>query len=175
MYDDEEEEVVIPQQIVIEEYDVDDDNDDEAETDDTFTKKGTDDRAFVDQQAKDYDEMKRKKREEITHLKQARLNTQAKLSKKERELSALEIQLRKSAYVETRERVVDEREEREQRGNTSREVRADKEVDQIKKENKDDIEAEKHRTLLAEVVVLRDIDAEAARKISLLEHELLRS
>ena len=175
MYDDEEEEVVIPQQIVIEEYDVDDDNDDEAETDDTFTKKGMDDRAFVDQQAKDYDEMKRKKREEITHLKQARLNTQAKLSKKERELSALEIQLRKSAYVETRERVVDEREEREQRGNTSREVRADKEVDQIKKENKDDIEAEKHRTLLAEVVVLRDIDAEAARKISLLEHELLRS
>ena len=175
MYDDEEEEVVIPQQIVIEEYDDDDDDDDEAETDDTFTKKGTDDRAFVDQQAKDYDEMKRKKREEITHLKQARLNTQAKLSKKERELSALEIQLRKSAYVETRERVVDEREEREQRGNTSREVRADKEVDQIKKENKDDIEAEKHRTLLAEVVVLRDIDAEAARKISLLEHGLLRS
>ena len=162
-------------------YDDDEIEDFEEETEEatadieSYQEKGTSDRALVDQQAKDYDEMKRKKRDEITHLKQARLNAQAKLSKKERELSALEIQLRKSAYTETRERVADEREESEQRGNVSREIRADKEVDQIKKENKDDIEEEKHRTLLAEVVELRNIDAEAARKISLLDHELLRS
>ncbi len=177
MYDDdEEEEIVIPQQIVIEEYDDDlDEEDEEEQSDDTFTKKGTEDRAFVDQQAKDYDEMKKRKRDEIAHLKQARLNAQAKLSKKQRELTALEIQLRKSEYVDTRERVAGARKEVEHRGDMTREDRADVEIDEIKKENKDDVEELKHKELLAEVKELRDIDTEAARKISLLEHDLLRS
>lgn len=179
MYDDDEDEVeeyvevAIPQQ-VIEQYD-DDDEEEEEVADDTFTKKGTEDRAFVDQQAKAYDEMKKQKRDEIAQLKQARLNAQAKLSKKQRELAALEIQLRKSAYVETRERVASEREESERHGTITREERADTEIDEIKKENKDDAEETKHRELTAEVKALRDIDTEAARKISLLEHELLRS
>ena len=162
----------------------DDDNDideyaEESQHDDAqaaaYEKKGTDDRALVDQQAKEYDEMKRRKREEITHLKQARLNAQSKLSKKERELAALEIQLRKSAYMNTRERVAEARIEVEQRGSATREDQAVIEVDEIKRENKDEIEDEKHRSLLAEVAALKNIDNEAARKISLLEHELLRS
>ena len=37
-----------------------------------YVKKGTDDRAFVDAQAKEYDEMKRKKRAELEHLKTER-------------------------------------------------------------------------------------------------------
>ena len=178
MYDDEEEEeeIVIPQQIVIEEYDDDTDEEDEdGQADDTFTKKGTDDRAFVDQQAKDYDEMKKRKRDEIVRLKQARLNAQAKLSKKQRELTALEIQIRKSEYIDTRERVAGAREEAEHHGDVTRADRADVEIDEIKKENKDDAEELKHNQLLSEVKALRDVDTEAARKISLLEHDLLRS
>ena len=177
MDDEDEEEIIIPQQVVIEEYDdePDEDDEEEAEADDTFTKKGTEDRAFVDQQAKDYDEMKKRKRDEIAHLKQARLNAQAKLSKKQRELTALEIQLHKSEYVDTRERVASAREEVEHHGTITREERADTEIEEIKKDNRDDLEEEKHRTLLLEVTELRNIDTEAARKISLLEHELLRS
>lgn len=178
MYDDDEEEIVIPEQIVIEEYDddVDDEEDEEEElTDDTFTKKGTDDRSFVDQQAKDYDEMKKRRRDEIARLKQARLNAQSKLSKKQRELTALEIQLRKSEYVDTRERVAGARKEVEHHGDMTREDHADVEIDEIKKENKDDAQEAKHKELLAEVKALKDVDEEAARKISMLEHELLRS
>ena len=175
--DEDEEEIIIPQQVVIEEYDdePDEDDEEEAEADDTFTKKGTEDRAFVDQQAKDYDEMKKRKRDEIAHLKQARLNAQAKLSKKQRELTALEIQIRKSEYIDTRERVAGAREEAEHHGDVTRADRADVEIDEIKKENKDDAEELKHNQLLSEVKALRDVDTEAARKISLLEHDLLRS
>ena len=177
MDDEDEDEIIIPQQVVIEEYDdePDEGDEEEAEADDVYTKKGTGDRAFVDQQAKDYDEMKKRKRDEIAHLKQARLNAQAKLSKKQRELTALEIQLRKSEYVNTRERVASAREEVEHHGTITREERADTEIEEIKKDNKDDEEELKHKALLVEVKALRDVDTEAARKISLLEHELLRS
>lgn len=168
----------MPQQIIIEGYDddaPDEDDDEETETDDTFTKKGTDDRAFVDQQAKDYDEKKKRMRDEIAHLKQSRLNAEAKLSKKQRELTALEIQLRKSEYIDTRDRVAGAREEADHHGDITREQRADTEIEEIKKVNKDDAEDIKHKELLAEVKALKDIDTEAARKISLLEHDLLRS
>lgn len=176
MYDDDEtveyEEIIVPE-IIDEEDGVG--GEEEEDSADPYTQKGFDDRAVVDQQAKEYDEMKRKKRSEITQLKQARLTTQAKLSKKERELAAFELQLRKSAYLDTRARVAGERQDAEQRDNQTREVVADKEVEEIKRDNKEGTEDAEYRVLLEEVRTLRGIDTELARKISLLEHELLRS
>ena len=140
-----------------------------------YAKKGTDDRAFVDQQAKDYDEMKRKKRAAIDSLKKDRLTAQSKFSSKQRELNTLEIALRQDHYVETRERVKDERDEAMREEKATREERADIEVEQIARAGDRNEREEKHKVLLEECAALKAVVDETARQISLLEHELLRS
>ncbi len=160
-------------------YDDEDEDDDEGEIDMEQqvidAKKGTDDRAFVDEQAKEYDAMKKRKRDELAALKQRRLAAQSKLGAKERTLHALEIALKRDQYVETRERIADERSEVSEDAQTAREEKAEKEIEGVTKGN-DRIEREsEYATLLAEVKALRVRADEAARAISLLEHELFRS
>lgn len=160
-------------------YDDEDDDEDEGEIglDQQVldAKKGTDDRAFVDEQAKEYDAMKKRKRDELAALKQKRLTTQSKLGTKERKLHALDIALKRDQYIETRERIAEERSEVSEDAQTAREEKAEKEIEGVTKEN-DRIEREgEYAALLAEVKELRTSAEEAARAISLLEHELFRS
>ena len=163
--------------------DEDDDDDDEYEDDGEIglnqqaqdAKKGTDDRAFVDEQAKEYDAMKKRKRDELARLKQVRLAAQSKLSAKERKLHALEIALNRDQYVETRERIADERSEVSEDAQTAREEKAQKEIEGVTKANDRIVREGEYAALLAEVKELRTSADEAARAISLLEHELFRS
>lgn len=138
------------------------------------SKKGSDDRAFVDQQAKEYDEMKKHKRDELAALKQQHLALQSKLGAKERELHVIERDLRTSQYVDTRKSIAEERNEAEGR-EISREEKANTEIDIIGRENDRAALEAAYAMLHAEVVQLRASADETARKISLLEHEILRS
>ncbi len=153
-----------------------DEEDDEEETEvsDIYQTKGADDRAFVDAQAKEYDAMKKRKRDELAGLKQRRLAAQSKLAAKERELHQLELELKKDAYLETRARVVSERTPESEIEAMSREAHADTEISQITKTNERAQKEEAHAHLLREVSQLKAASDEAARSISLLEHELLR-
>jgi hypothetical protein len=163
MYDDEED-------IEDEEYEIGLEQAAEA-----YDTKGKEDRAFVDQQAKEYDEVKKKKRDEITHLKNIRLTAQSKLAHKERELAALLLTIRKDQYLETRERVQDEREEAMHDEKFTREEKADLEVEGINREmDREDREA-KHEELRKECAELKAHVDEISRQISLLEYELIRS
>ncbi len=160
-----------------EDEDEDDDDEDETGFDQQMedAKKGTDDRAFVDEQAKEYDAMKKRKRDLLAALKQKRLTAQSKLSAKERKLHALEIALKRDQYVETRERIAEERSEVSEDAQTAREEKAEKEIEVVTKGN-DRIEREgEYAALLTEVKELHASADEAARAISLLEHELFRS
>lgn len=141
----------------------------------SYEKKGTDDRAFVDTQAKEYDEIKRKKRAELEHLKTKRLSAQSKLSAKEHELSALELLMRKDDYLDTKERVRDAREEVSNDSVHEREETATKEVAVIANLIEHDTHEAKHTELLKEKTLLKSNVDEVARQISLLEHEILRS
>lgn len=139
------------------------------------TKKGADDRAFVDQQAKEYDEMKKRKRDELAALKQERLALESKLGAKERVLHALEIKLKRGEYLDMRESIRNERSEVSADERTAREEKADKEIGVIAKDNEyAAIEAE-HTELLTEVTALRNSADEIARAVSLLEHDIFRS
>ena len=138
-------------------------------------KKGTDDRAFVDEQAKEYDAMKKRKRDELAALKQKRLAAQSKLGAKERALHSLEIALNRDQYVETRERIALERKEVSQDAQTAKEEKAEQEIEGVTKGNDRIQREDEYATLLAEVNTLRASADEAARAISLLEHELFRS
>ncbi len=141
---------------------------------DAYAEKGKQDRAFVDQQAKDYDELKRKKREELSHLKIHRQEAQSKLARKERELHTLDLSIRKDEYLETRERVQDVRDVVMQGNEISREMSADTEVAAINlATDRHDREDERAR-LAKECALLKTNADEAARKISLLEYEILR-
>lgn len=161
-------------------YDDDDDEDDDEgeiglEQQEIDAKKGTDDRVFVDEQAKEYDAMKKRKRDELAALKQRRLTAQSKLGAKERKLHALEIALKRDQYVETRERIAEERSEVSEDAQIAREEKAEKEIAGVTKGNDRIEREEEYATLLAEVKELRVSADEAARAISLLEHELFRS
>ena len=161
-------------------YDEEEEDDDDneiglGEDSEAYESKGKDDRAFVDQQAKEYDEMKKKKRDVITHLKNVRLDAQSKLSHKERELTSLELLLRKDQYLETRERVKDERDEVMHKDGFTREERADVEVEEINREMDRADRAAKHEELRKECAELKLRVDEVSRQISLLEYELIRS
>ncbi len=160
-------------------YDEDEEDDDEGEIglgqQVLDTKKGIDDRAFVDEQAKEYDAMKKRKRDELAALKQKRLAAQSKLSGKERALHALEIALKLDQYVETRERIAEQRSEVSEDAQIAREEKAEKEIEGVTKGNDRIAREGEYAALLAEVKVLRASADEAARAISLLEHELFRS
>lgn len=160
-------------------YDDEDEDDDEGEIgleqQVLDAKKGTDDRAFVDEQAKEYDAMKKRKRDELALLKQKRLTAQSKLGAKERALHTLEIALKRDQYVETRERIAEERGEISEDAQTAREEKAEKEIEGVTKGNDRLVREEEYSALLAEVKGLRASADEAARAISLLEHELFRS
>jgi len=153
-----------------------DEEDDEEETEvsDIYQTKGADDRAFVDAQAKEYDAMKKKKRDELTSLKQRRLAAQSKLSAKERALHQLELDLKKDTYIETRERVASDRAPQSEEDGLSREAHADREINEIGKMNERTQKELEYAELLRDVATLKGISDEAARTISLLEHELLR-
>ena len=140
-----------------------------------YVKKGTDDRAFVDAQAKEYDEMKRKKRAELEHLKTERLSAQSKLSAKEHELTILELLLRKDNYLDTKDRVRDAREESTEASLRTREETANKEVAAIANSNQYDTHEAKRTELLKEKMMLKSKVDEVSRQISLLEHEVMRS
>jgi chromosome segregation ATPase len=142
---------------------------------DAYETKGRDDRAFVDQQAKEYDEMKRKKRDEIARAKNERLVAQNKLSAKERELASLELSIRKDEYVETRERVRDTREAILSENVDSREATAEQEVEAIHLEMDREDRERKRDELQKECATLKSTVDELGRNISLLEYELLRS
>lgn len=159
-------------------YDDYDDDDGEIGLDqDTaaYETKGKEDRAFVDQQSKDYDEAKKKQRDEINRLKNTRLTAQSKLSHKERELASLELVLRKDQYLDTRERVKKEHEEAMHDETFTREEKADLEVDEINRTMDKETREAEHEKLKKECAVLKaDVD-EISRQISLLEYALIRS
>jgi hypothetical protein len=160
-------------------YDDEDEYQDESEPEQSqadlaFSQKGVADRAFVDQQAKEYDEMKKRKRDAIDALKHERLAAQSKLDNKQRELSALELRLRKDDYLETRERVASERNDQPE-GEFAREQQADIDIGEMRKESEHAARNSEYEVKLSEVRALKAIVDESARKISILEHDLLRS
>ncbi len=162
-------------------YDDEDDEEDEAyeleleKVDEAYQSKGKDDRSLVDQQSKDYDEQKNRKRAEINKLKAIRLDAQSKFSHKERELTALELVLRKDQYLETRERVKSEHEEAMHDEAFTREEKADIEVSEISRESDRKAREEKHAELRRECAELKASVDEISRQISLLEYALIRS
>ena len=158
------------------EFDEDEEGEELAttEADESYTKKGAEDRAFVDEQAKEYDEMKKRKRDELAVLKSRRLGAQSKLAKKERELHQLELEIRKSEYGDTRERVAGERAVLPEGEQAMREEKATREINELAKGNVQSENEIAHDVLLREVRALRSEVDEAARTISLLEHEILR-
>ncbi len=87
----------------------DDEFDEYSDEINPYQKKGSDDRAFVDQQAKDYDEERRKKRAEFVKLHQRLLALRSEISRRERELRDLGVEIEKEDYRETKERVIAER------------------------------------------------------------------
>lgn len=139
-----------------------------------YETKGKEDRAFVDQQSKQYDEQKKRQRDEIAKLKNTRLAAQSKLAHKEHELSALEILLRKDQYLETRERVRSGHEEAMHDEAFTREEKADVEVEEISRISDRAAREAEHDALKKECAVLKaDVD-EISRQISLLEYALIR-
>lgn len=95
---------------IIEDDDEDfDDEEFQEESDDPYRAKGKGDRAFVDQQRQEYDDERRKKRAEIARLRMKLQTLKGRISKKERELRDLDIQLEKEDYREMKERVVQAR------------------------------------------------------------------
>ena len=119
-------------------------------------------------------EIKRKRRRELDLLKSRHLAAQAKLSKKERELHALEIELRHERYLDTRERVAKDRTPLSVSREVTAEEVATEEVKEITQHTEQTTRDEGHAKLVEEVGLLKTEADEVARNISLLEHELLR-
>ena len=140
-----------------------------------YETKGKEDRSFVDQQSKEYDEVKKKQRDEITKLKNTRLAAQSKLSHKERELATIELALRKDQYLETRERVRSEHEEAMHDEIFTREEKADIEVEEISRVSDKAAREAEYEKLKKEFTVLKANVDEISRQISLLEYALVRS
>lgn len=140
-----------------------------------YETKGKEDRSFVDQQSKEYDEVKKKQRDEITKLKNTRLAAQSKLSHKERELATIELALRKDQYLETRERVRSEHEEAMHDEIFTREEKADIEVEEIGRVSDKAAREAEYEKLKKEFTVLKANVDEISRQISLLEYALVRS
>ncbi len=161
------------------EYEIEEEDDSGEIGDDAaraaYEVKGKDDRAFVDSQAKEYDDMKRKKREEVTKLKSERNSAQFKLSAKERELSALRLVIRKDEYLETRERVKETREEAERQEEATREEKADTEVAEIARDSERADREREYADLERECAALKAHVDELSRRISLVEYEIIRS
>lgn len=204
MYDDDD---VIDEYIEVDEQPVyeiiEDDDDDEFDeegfeeaSDDPYAKKGKDDRSFVDQQRLDYDEQKRKKRAEVARLRMKLQTLKGTISKKERELRDLLIELEKEEYREIKEGVIAARKEAQSRqeGENIEEgiekvnpmsapgieftgTDMDEEVLSPAMQKKIEREAkrERRKTLEAEIRALRERANEEERVVSQLEHELLRS
>ncbi len=159
-------------------YDDYDDDDGEIGLDQeavAYETKGKEDRAFVDQQSKEYDEQKKRQRDEITKLKNTRLAAQSKLAHKERELAALELVLRKDDYLETRERVKSEHENAMHEESFTREEKADVEVEEISRVSDKQAREAEHEALKKECATLKENVDEISRQISLLEYALIRS
>lgn len=160
-------------------YDDEDEFDEEEEISvdqtEAYETKGAEDRAFVDQQAKDYDEARRKKRAEIAQLNTTRLSAQFKLGQQEQKLKALELAIQKDEYLDTREQG---RNEREKEVGDSTEVRVENaEIDLEEMRRTADIAQRKneYEMLRIESIKLKNQVDDIARQISLLEHELARS
>lgn len=202
MYDDDDD--VIDEYVEVEEqpvYEIIEDDDDDEEgfeeaSDDPYAKKGKDDRSFVDQQRLDYDEQKRKKRAEVARLRMKLQTLKGTISKKERELRDLLIELEKEEYREIKEGVIAARKEAQSRqeGENIEEgiekvnpmsapgieftgTDMDEEVLSPAMQKKIEREAkrERRKTLEAEIRALRERANEEERVVSQLEHELLRS
>lgn len=159
-------------------YDDDDtflDPDAESTEAQLYATKGQSDRADVDQQAKDYDALKKKKRDTLTALEQKRLVLQSKLSNKEHELHALTLDKNRDAYLDTRERVQEARAQEVADKPLTREEEGDRDVADIAVRNDKDELARKEEQLHEEIGALKTEVNEAARAISLLQHELLQS
>lgn len=140
-----------------------------------YETKGAEDRAFVDQQAKDYDEARKKKRAEIARLNSTRLSAQFKLGQQESKLKALELAIAKDEYLDTREKGRDER--NKETGDTAeaREQNAAIDLDEINRTSDIALRKNEYDLLSSECKKLKAEVDEIARQISLLEHELARS
>jgi len=120
MYDDDEitdEYLEIEEQPIYEVIEDDDDDDEfdenafEEAADDPYIAKGKEDRALVDQQAKEYDETKRNMRAELAKLRERLQILKGDIAKKERRLRDLNIELEKEDYREMKEDIVRARKE----------------------------------------------------------------
>lgn len=146
-----------------------------AEQADVYESKGAEDRAFVDQQAKDYDEARKKKRAEITRLNTTRLSAQFKLGQQEQKLKALELAIAKDEYIDTRERGRDERNKEIGDDTEAREQNAEIDLEEVRRISDIALRKNEYETIHSECVKLKAEVDEIARQISLLEHELARS
>jgi hypothetical protein len=203
MYDDDED--IVDEYVEVEEqpvYEVvDDDEDDvdddfEEHEDDPYVTKGKNDRSFVDQQAKDYDEEKRKKRVELAKLRQKLQIIKGNISKKERELRDLDIQLEKEDFREMKEGVVQARKDAqamaagdEVKEDTGREstmstagieftgTDMDEEVlsPAMQKRIEREAKRRKRAELEEEIKKLRLLASKEERVVSQLEYQILRS
>lgn len=152
-----------------------DDNDDNDDAEERFYQVGIEARKEVDAQAKEYDDRKRQKREELARLKAEWTSAQAKFTTKTRELRALELAQKKESYLDTRERVVAEREHLPDEGVLTREASADVEIMELHNKMAIDERRDSLLALREEVRVKKMAVDELSRKISLLEHEILRT
>lgn len=176
MYDDDEQE----EDEVVNVYYVDEVIEEEEEeepdiTSEAFLAKGREDRAFVDAQAREYDERKQEKRKEVTRLKQSILSMKSTLAKKEHELKLLSIAVDKDQYLETRARVVREREEATETAEEKHERVLADELKEIEIRNAREARARQEEVLTQEVKALKQTIDETVRRVAMLEQEILRS
>jgi hypothetical protein len=176
-YDDEEEVEEVVQVFEVPEEEMYDEDDDEAADAlaASYSAKGRADRDLVDAQAREYDDKKKLKRDEVTRLKQFVLSSKSVLSKRERALHDLDIALKKDHYLETRERVVREREEATASDAVLHEEAMNDELKEIEKRNARAAREEESHKLAGEVSALKQEINDAVRRIATLEQELLRS
>lgn len=177
MYDDDEQE---EDEEVVNVYYVDElvEEEEEEEPDlvnEAFLAKGREDRAFVDAQAREYDERKQEKRKEVTRLKQSILSMKSSLAKKEHELKLLSIAVDKDRYLETRARVVREREEATETAEEKHERVLADELKEIEIRNARETRARQEEVLTQEVKALKQTIDETVRRVAMLEQEILRS
>ncbi len=176
MYDDDEQE----EDEVVNVYYVDEVIEEEEEeepdiTSEAFLAKGREDRAFVDAQAREYDERKQEKRKEVVRLKQSILAMKSSCAKKERELKTLSIAVEKDRYLETRARVVREREEATETAEEKHERVLADELKEIEIRNARESRAKQEESLTQEIKALKQSIDEAVRRVAMLEQEILRS
>ncbi len=176
MYDDDDEveEVIEVYEVPVEE-EYEEEEDFENDTPDAGVARGFADRALVDEQAKAQDAQKKAKRDKLAALKQSMLADRSTLAKQERELHALEQDIKKDGYLETRERVVREREEvgatDEEKEEQSRgEAFAEIEQHSARRER-----TATHERLSKDLLATKAAIGEKVRAIAMIEQELLRS